>query len=87
MWQTLEPEKPESGLIIDFSATTRPISTKLGVWIDLLCQSTNLKNKYDRDVQRRVTASKLKVPFSRQLLDRFQLKLMWGCIQYVQVYT
>ena len=30
---------------MDFSATTEPISAKVGVWIDIICQSTNLKIK------------------------------------------
>ena len=51
--------------IIDFSATTEPISTKLGVCIDTLCQSTNVENKNDPDAQLRVTASKPEMPFSR----------------------
>ena len=71
---------------MDFSATTGPISTKLGVYIDTLCQSPNVKKKDDRGKQRRVTVSKPEVPFSRQPLGRFQSEFPGGWIHYVQVF-
>ena len=71
---------------MDFSVTTAPISTKLGVWIDALCQSMNLKNKDDQGAQRRVTASRPEGLFSWQPLDLFQPELVCGWIHYVQVF-
>ena len=39
-----------------FQATTRLISTKVGVWLDTLCKSLNLKNHDNQKAQHQVTA-------------------------------